>query len=123
MNREEIIYKVLILLCLFSLCAVWLWAMNVRAEEVNVEALASAIGRAENSKAHPYGIMQKYEHTSPRQACVNTIKHALKDFDGKGDFISFLQQRYAPINCENDNGTNRFWASNVRYFYNQITGR
>ncbi len=88
-----------------------------RAEDINIGKLANAIYKAENSKAYPYGILIKYKHTSPRQACINTIKHALKDWNGKGVFIAFLGSRYCPINCDNDIGTNQFWVKNVKYFY------
>jgi hypothetical protein len=85
-------------------------------EIVNVERLADAIKLAENSKTHPYGILAHYKTTTPRQACLNTINHALKDFKG-GDFIAFLGSRYCPVNCENDNGTNKFWVKNVKRLY------
>lgn len=81
-----------------------------------VDQIANAIYKAENSKSHPYGILAHYKHTTPRQACINTIRHALKDWNGRGDFISFLGSRYCPVNCENDNGTNQYWVKNVKYF-------
>jgi len=87
-------------------------------EIVNVEKLATAIYYAENSKSHPYGIMVHYKHTSARTACINTIRHALRDWNGKGDFLAFLASRYAPIGASNDpRGLNRNWVKNVRYFY------
>ena len=78
--------------------------------------LADAIYKAENSKSHPYGILKHYKHTTPRQACLNTIAHARRDFNGKGDFIEFLGKRYCPVGCDNDNGTNKYWIKNVKYF-------
>lgn len=79
--------------------------------------IADAIFKAENSKSHPYGILEHYEHTTPRQACINTIKHARKDWDGEGDFIAFLGSRYAPIGASNDpNGLNKNWVKNVNCF-------
>jgi hypothetical protein len=82
------------------------------------EQIANAIFKAEggNRTSHPYGILTHYKHTTPRQACLNTILHARKDWDGKGDFIVFLGHRYCPVGCNNDNGTNRFWIKNVKYF-------
>jgi hypothetical protein len=91
-----------------------------RAEVIDVERLATAIYYAEGgSKAsHPYGILAHYEHTTPRQACINTINHALKDWDGKGDFIEFLGSRYAPIGAANDpKGLNKNWVKNVKRLY------
>lgn len=39
---------------------------------------ANAIKHAENSHKHPYGIMARYRHTTPRQACINTVRHNYK---------------------------------------------
>lgn len=104
------------LTCLFILFAL---CFNLYAQEpVNVEKLANAIYKAENSKSHPYGILAHYKHTTPRQACINTIKHALRDFKGEGDFISFLGSRYCPIGASNDpRGLNKNWVNNVKHFY------
>jgi len=74
------------------------------------DQLANAIYKAENSKAHPYGILTHYKHTSPRQACINTIRHALKKWDGKGDFIVFLGKTYSPPDI------NPNWVRLVKYF-------
>ena len=93
----------------------------VASEIVDVGRLADAIYLAEGGAktSHPYGILQHYKHTTARQACVNTINHALRDYSGHGDFIEFLGSRYCPIGCDNDNGTNRYWVKNVKYFYNR----
>jgi len=83
------------------------------------EQIANAIYKAEGGAhtRHPYGILTKYKHTTPRQACLNTIRHAHRDWDGKGDFLAFLQKRYAPVGVANDpTGLNRNWLSNVRFF-------
>jgi hypothetical protein len=90
------------------------------AEPINIEKLATAIFYAEGGSktSHPYGILAKYQHTSPRQACINTIKHALRDWNGQGDFIAFLGSRYCPIGAENDpTGLNKNWVKNVRRLY------
>jgi len=87
-------------------------------ESINIDKLATAIYHAENSKTHPYGILTHYKHTTPRQACINTIKHALRDWNGQGDFISFLGSRYCPIGAKNDpKGLNKNWVRNVRRIY------
>ena len=81
--------------------------------------IANAIYLAEGGAKtrHPYGILAKYKHTTPRQACINTIKHALRDWNGEGDFITFLGSRYCPIGTSNDpRGLNKNWVKNVRYF-------
>jgi len=91
----------------------------VKAQEINLDKLANAIYHAEGGvkTRHPYGILTKYKHTTPRQACINTIKHALRDWNGEGDFITFLGSRYCPIGTSNDpRGLNKNWVKNVRYF-------
>ena len=92
-----------------------------RAEEIDINKLATAIYHAEGvNSRHPYGILAKYKTTTPRQACINTIKHALRDWNGKGDFISFLGARYCPVGASNDpQGLNRYWVKNVKHFYNR----
>lgn len=83
----------------------------------NNEILANAIYKAENSKTHPYGILAHYKHTTPRQACINTIIHAKKDWNGKGDFIAFLGSRYCPVGASNDpRGLNKNWVKNVKHY-------
>jgi len=88
------------------------------AEEWSDSQIADAIYLAEGGSKtnHPYGILAKYKTTTPRQACINTIRHAKRDWSGEGDFISFLGSRYCPVGCDNDNGTNKFWVKNVKYF-------
>jgi hypothetical protein len=107
-----------LMIAVFTLCFLVLCCGLARAEEVNVEKLANAIYKAENSKSHPYGILTHYKTTTPRQACINTIKHALKDWNGKEDFIVFLGGRYCPIGAKNDpKGLNKNWVKNVKHFY------
>ena len=91
---------------------------------VNVEALASAIGRAENSKTKPYGILKDYCRPGDpdgqcRKGCVQTIQKRLKLWTGKEDFIFFLGQTYAPTSgATNDpHGLNRNWTRLVTHFY------
>lgn len=90
-------------------------------EQSYVDRLANAIYKAEGGAAtrHPYGILQKYQHTSPRQACINTIKHKFRDWESEGshgEFLVYLASKYAPINSDTDNGTNQYWLKNVRAF-------
>jgi hypothetical protein len=85
--------------------------------EINIDALANSIRKAEGNSN--YGILTKYKTTTPRQACKNTIRHALKDFTGEEkDFISFLGGRYAPRFVANDpKDLNKNWIPNVTKFY------
>lgn len=87
--------------------------------------IADAIYKAEGGRktSYPYGILKRYKHTTPRQACLNTIAHAKRDWNGKGDFIEFLGNRYCPVGCDNDNGTNKYWLKNVRWFLSQAQNK
>jgi hypothetical protein len=86
--------------------------------------IVNAIEKAENSTKYPYGIISlKYEnrtnkalnkHDWAKMICLNTVKHARKDWNGKGDFIEFLGNRYCPVGCDNDNGNNKYWVKNVK---------
>ena len=90
--------------------------------EPNYDRLADAIYKAEGGAGtnHPYGILAKYKHTTPRQACINTCRNQWKRHKahecGK-DYMTCLRDRYAPINSDTDNGTNKYWLKNVLYFY------
>jgi len=105
----------LVIVSLIVMCGV------ASAEVIDVNKLADAIYKAEGGSktSHPYGILKHYKKTTPRQACINTIKHALRDWDGSGDFISFLGNRYCPVGASNDpTGLNKNWIGNVSKLYN-----
>ena len=97
-------------------------------ESINIEKLATAIKMAENSRSKPYGVMLKgcdAKHEAFCKAvCIRTIKNNLRRWENAGnpgDFLSFLQSRYAPLNAKNDpHGLNANWKSNVTYFYNEV---
>ncbi len=76
--------------------------------------IAGAIYKAENSKNHPYGIMTKYKHTTPREACLNTIKHRAMEYVRVGEplegFIVFLGRTYSPPSI------NPNWVKLVKWF-------
>lgn len=121
----------------FALVMVILYALSIGLQRVahaepsqeqialampNWERLADAIYKAENSTAHPYGIMVKYKHTTPRQACINTCKHKWRDWveqGSRGDYLEYLASKYAPIGVANDKAynLNRHWLSNVSRLY------
>lgn len=115
-------WLLLALLVLLASCA----KPGYASEPINIEKLANSIYLAEGGAKtrHPYGILTKYKHTTPRQACINTIKSALRRYqasitqDGRHDFIEFLGATYCPIGATNDpNGLNKNWITNVRYYY------
>lgn len=108
------------------LALLMLWGGMARAETVggyDVERLANAIYKAEGGAKtiHPYGILAKYKHTTPRQACINTIRSKHREWvrlGAKGDYLRYLQSRYCPIGAKNDPaGLNKNWYKNVRSFY------
>lgn len=108
-----------LMFCLISGCNRPAWASShvTIIKGIDTNRLVWAIGKAENSKAHPFGILKHYKHTTPRQACFNTVNHRLKDWNGKGEFIDYLQGFYCPIGSNTDNGTCKYWAHNVKHFY------
>ncbi|HNX03587.1 MAG TPA: hypothetical protein PKM71_07985 [Candidatus Cloacimonas sp.] len=106
----------IVLLCL----SIFFGVKSCRAEVVDIERLADAIYYAEGgaNTRFPYGILAKYKTTTPRQACINTIKSNLKRWNGEGDFISFLGKTYCPVGAKNDpTGLNRNWVRNVTKLY------
>lgn len=98
-------------------------ASYASAETIDVNRLANAIYKAEGGAKtrHPYGILAKYKHTSPRQACINTINSAIRRYNKsnlRSDFIVYLSKTYCPIGAKNDpTGLNVNWVKNVRYYY------
>jgi hypothetical protein len=108
-----------VILATIIIIVLGLWISKAHAETVDVEKLATAIYYAEGGAktSHPYGVLVHYKHTTPRQAAINTINHALRDWNGKGDFVSFLGRRYCPVGAKNDpRGLNRNWIRNVKHF-------
>ena len=105
-----IAYAILFMLVMTVVC---------HAEESTPEAICQAIWHAEGGfkTNHPYGILAKYKHTSPRQACINTVKHKYRDWNGRGEFLTYLASRYAPLKVANDPlNLNINWLKNVRYW-------
>lgn len=92
------------------------------AENYSNNKIADAIYKAEGGSraSHAYGILAHYKHTTPRQACLNTIANARCKYEKSDkyiDFISFLGKIYCPIGASNDPmGLNKNWVKNVRYF-------
>ncbi len=113
--------KTLILLSLLLLAGCRQEPVWAEVEYTN-EQIANAIYKAEGGvkTKHPYGILAKYKTTSPRQACLNTIRnqkvrHA-KHNCGK-EFLVCLRDRYCPLKANNDpTGLNANWLRNVRRF-------
>jgi len=81
-----------------------------------VETVVQAIYRTEGSShtTHPYGIMQTYKHTTPHDACWNTIDHFIRRHKiVKIDkaFIYLLADQYCPP--QDDPIGNKNWKYNM----------
>ena len=86
-------------------------------EGYSINTWAEAIHHAEGNDN--YGILAHYKHTSYRQACKNTVKHAYAQWLRNGrkcPFLQSLQQKYCPIGSNTDNGTCKYWEFNVNYW-------
>ena len=106
----------LILALVLAVVCVNCWASTN--EEV-AQAIWSAEGGEKASK--PYGILSVPcdSKESCKVICLNTIRNQRVRHSEHNCGLSFLEclsKRYAPVNCENDNGTNKFWLRNVKYF-------
>ena len=94
-------------------------------QTIDVEKLANAIKKAENSYSHPYGILKDYcKANDPngqcRKGCIQTIEKRYRMWSKTGDFISYLSRSYCPIGAKNDpKGLNKNWVRNVTHFYNK----
>jgi len=104
-------------------------ATNIRPElRSKLAPIVAAIRYAENGKTYQYGIIHKRCPKGYRNQagwCAATVQ---KNFDrwkkagAKGEFITFLASRYAPIDADNDpNGLNHNWLPNVRKFRKRFT--
>ncbi len=104
--------------------AIWAMAffMPISAYAIDHQQLATAIYHAEGGTRtkHPYGILKHYKRTTPRQACLNTIRSADKRFNQQTkekDFVVFLSRTYCPVGAKNDpRGLNKNWVKNVKHF-------
>lgn len=83
---------------------------------ITIDNIANVIWKVEGgtNTVHPYGILQHFQHTTPRQACINTIKHALHDYKLHTidrTFIYFLADRYCPSSADKQGNIN--WKVNM----------
>ena len=95
---ERVRWFFILFICLLMLCG-----PCALGHAYSFDELVTAIGKAENSKTHPYGVMIKYRFTSPKQACLNTIKHQhglwLKSGQ-KQPFLEYLADKYCPYSVD-----------------------
>jgi hypothetical protein len=83
---------------------------------IDYQEMANAIYRVEGSDKTkwPYGIMQHYKETTPRQACINTIrtvaaKYQIVKVDQR--FIYLLADKYCPPSADREG--NERWKHNM----------
>ena len=116
LNRAKLIPLIVIIVIAFIIGT----ALLAHAQDLpDNERLANAIYKAEHSIKYPYGIKSINTHGDKvlaRRICINTIKHAKKDFKG-GDFIVFLGSRYCPTTIRSEYYLNKNWVNNVKRFY------
>ena len=90
--------------------------------------LLLAIRASENGReGREYGVLSVPASTQEEQAKVTarSIRNNWKQWEEAGkpeDFISFMATRWCPIGCDNDNGTNKYWSYNIRYFLKILEG-
>lgn len=122
-----LIFWAIVFIFMFKGCATASTVVKVNnIEGYSEQEWCNAIYWAEggNNTKHPYGILAKYKHTSPRQACINTVTHKWRDYSKlpyktrqRKRFLVYLQERYAPINASNDpGGLNKNWIKNVKWY-------
>jgi hypothetical protein len=89
----------------------------------SVNQWCNAIYKAEGGEKtrHPYGILARYKHATPRQACINTIRHKYAIYKRSGlktPFLDYLGEKYAPTGKIANDPThlNNNWTKNVSYW-------
>lgn len=99
-----------------------LWLSScAQAEEFSASQYCKAIYIIEGGSKtkHPYGILAKYKHTTPLQACLNTVNHKHRDWVAKGSrgaFTAYLGSKYCPIGSDTDDGTCKNWIPNLEFY-------
>ena len=111
-----------LLLAIASLCALAARCEAAVSKVVcpDVPKLVEAIGKAENSRRYPYGIIAKRRLTvaEARRWCENTVRRRLAEWHRAGrpgHPVDWIARTYAPLGASNDpRGLNRHWANNVK---------
>ena len=118
----------LTMIIVLILCILFMVKFGFADEVYTNEQIVNAIFKAEGSyKAqYLYGIRSvKYKgKQQARRICLNTVRNNRLRYKQYGyrqydTYLQFLASRYCPIGCDNDNGTNKYWLRNVKYFLNK----
>ena len=81
----------------------------------NFERMADAVFKHENSAKWPYGIKVHYKTTTPRQACLNTLRHCYARWLASPmtySYVEFTADIYCPM--KDDPKGNAAWKSDMR---------
>ena len=108
--------KSLPLLILLLVCSITLGYADIKADEIDENALLFAILKAENGrKDFEFGIEDNRARgfKKQREWCLYEIRQNKKRWDGKGDFIRYLAGDYCPINRV-------VWYKNVSHWYRRL---
>jgi len=91
------------------------------ANEIPVDKIVDAIYRVEGGARarKPFGVLSVPcdGYNDCRRICENTVRNNFRRWEKAGrpgDYLEFLAARYCPVGAENDNGTNKFWLTNLR---------
>lgn len=106
--------KLVIVVVLITLWTCWAFG-----EEIKVDDVVWAIGKAENSERYPYGIKsidtngdKEYARKICKNSVINNYKRWLKAGKPK-PFLEFMRDRFAPLE---DSELNKYWVKNVTYY-------
>lgn len=114
-----------LILSLILGCAIIIaWQAVARAEVYDAEVIADGIYHIEGAERakKPFGILSVScnGYADCRRVCINTIQNNFTRWQiagSKGDFLTFLAGRYAPLNVENDPaGLNANWLRNLKAY-------
>lgn len=97
---------------------------TAQAEEYTDTQIVNAIRKAEGTWTYGIKSIKCETEKECRQICFNTVKNNRRRYSNfiktnvsNKDFIAYLAGVYCPIGAKNDqNGLNRNWEKNVRYF-------
>lgn len=93
---------------------------NIAGHSLNQWCAAIYLAEGGEHTKHPYGILAHYKHTTPLQACRNTVTHQYRQWlksSKRERFLDYLARHYAPVGASNDpRGLNKNWVNNVEYY-------
>jgi hypothetical protein len=98
--------------CIIAVLLLSLYTAPASLSSAQANKIVDAIYVVEGGAAtlHPYGI-KSIQTSTPRKVCLNTIVNNYYRWDGRGDFLDYLGDRYCPPSC--DAAGNRNWKRNM----------